>query len=311
TRFQYLRVHNEQIPLSTAPELSVPGVLGTGGSSLGRLIDVQNHYEIQDYISRMSDNHFRRLGGRIRVSQAFEHIAQNFNGTFTYSSLATFLTNQPNQFSIATGQPLVSDTITDVGVYAEDDWKVHQNLTLSFGLRYETQSGINDHHDVAPRLGFAWGIWPSSGVPKTVMRAGFGVFYDRFPQSLVLQAHRLDGVSQHLFVIESPSFGPADVPSSLAGLAGQHVTVYRIDPELRAPYVLQAALGIEQQVTNSIKLTLTYLSSRGLHQLRTNNLNAPFPGTFPSDPICPFGCGAGNVYEYESEGIFKQQQLVA
>ena len=142
------------------------------------------------------------------------------------------------------------------------------------------------------------------------MRAGYGIFYDRFPQSLVLQADRLNGSNQQLFVVNSPSFGPNNIPASFAGIAGAPSTVYRIDSRLRAPYVLQSAVGVEHQLTKSTKLSLTYLNARGVHELFTNNINAPFPGTFPVNPVCPLGCAAGNVYEYQSEGIFKQNQLM-
>jgi hypothetical protein len=185
------------------------------------------------------------------------------------------------------------------------------NLTVSYGLRYETQTDINDHHDFAPRIGVAWGIGKSGSTPKTVLRAGYGIFYDRFPQNLVLQAERQNGTTQQGFIVESPTFGPNNIPTSFAGLTGAPSTVYRIDPRLRAPYVMQTAVGVERQLTKTTKLTLTYLNSRGLHQLFTDNINSPFPGTFPANPVCPLGCATGNVYAYESEGIFKQNQLIA
>jgi len=310
-RFQYQRAHSEQTPLSTAPELSVPGVFATGGNSAGHVINQENHYEGQNYTSILAGNHSMRFGGRLRLSQASDRIPQNFNGTFTYESLAAFANNQSNQFSIATGQPSITDTFADIGVYAEDDWKVRPNVTFSYGLRYETQNAIHDHRDFAPRVGVAWGVGKKGSAPKTVLRAGFGIFYDRFPQGLVLQADRLNGSNQQLFVINSPSFTPNSIPSSFAGFAGQPSTTYRIDEKLRAPYVMQTAVGVEHQLTRGTKLALTYLNARGLHQLFTNNINAPYPGTFPSNPVCPLGCAAGRLYEYQSEGIFKQNQLIA
>jgi len=311
TRFQYLRQSTENTPLSTAPAISIPGVMQFGGNTIGHSLDDQNHYEIQNYTSIVSGNHSMRFGGRIRVSQASTLNPGNFNGTFTYPSLNAYLNNQASQFSIATGQPAVSDTYVDVGLYAEDDWKLLPTLTVSYGVRYETQTDINDHRDFAPRVGVAWGLGGKGKTPSTVIRGGFGIFYDRFPQNLVLQATRLDGTLQQSFVINSPPFGPNNIPPSFAGFGGQPFTVYRIVPNFRAPYVMQTAIGAERQVTRALKVSLTYLNSRGVHQLFTNNVNAPFPGTFPANPVCPMGCSTGNVFEYQSGGIFKQNQLIA
>ena len=136
------------------------------------------------------------------------------------------------------------------------------------------------------------------------MRAGYGIFYDRFPQSLVLQADRLNGSNQQLFVVNSPSFGPSNIPASFAGIAGVPSTVYRIDSHLRAPYILQSAVGIEHQLTKSTKLSLTYLNARGVHQLFTNNINAPFPGTgIRPDPDFL------NINQVESSGFLRSQAL--
>src|SRR5262249_26092017 len=99
--------------------------------------------------------------------------------------------------SLATGNPLGSVSQVDGGIFVQDDWKVRPGLTLSLGLRYENQSNLSSNLNFAPRLAFAWVPWAKGGgQPKTVIRGGTGVFYDRFVHNLVLNANRLNGVNE-------------------------------------------------------------------------------------------------------------------
>src|SRR5258708_8321747 len=105
--------------------------------------------------------------------------------------------------------------MVDVGLYAQDDWKVRPNFTLSGGLRFETQNAIHDHADWAPRLGFAWGIGGGGkSAPKTVLRGGFGLFYDRFAQDLTLNPDRLNGPTQHQHVLSPNPPHPPPPPAT-------------------------------------------------------------------------------------------------
>ena len=99
-----------------------------------------------------------------------------------------------SQLSINTGNPEISGNQIDVGAFFGDDWRIRANLTLSLGLRYETQTNIHDWTDFAPRIGMAWA--PGAGgrsKGKSVLRAGFGMFYDRFALGNVLTAERYKG----------------------------------------------------------------------------------------------------------------------
>ena len=184
-------------------------------------------------------------------------------------------------------------------------------MTLSLGLRYESQDNIGDHADVAPRIAFAWGLGKGAA-PKTVLRAGWGIFYDRFIDTYVLQAQQLNGINQQQFVVNFPNFFP-NIPD-VSTLPASIPTSYRLSPTLRAPYMMQGAVSLEHQLTKSMNMAVTYIHSQGVHSLLSRNINAPLPGTFdPSDPTGgtrPLG-DIGNVYEYESGGIFKQNQLIA
>jgi hypothetical protein len=113
-----------------------------------------------------------------------------------------------SQFTINAGNPSLSVNQQDFGVFAGDDWRVRSNLTINLGLRYEWQTNLHDWRNIAPRVGLAWA--PRGGKagasPKTVVRAGFGMFYQRFDVTDLLTAGRYNGVIQRQSVVTNPDF---------------------------------------------------------------------------------------------------------
>jgi hypothetical protein len=340
TRFQYIRDRNNQNAQSPLPTIGVPGAFTTGGNSQGTIIDNQDHYELQNYTSMVLGAHFLKFGGRARDIRDSGNSTSNFNGTYTFTSLdGSELTSYrstlmglpgsgPYQAKVTAGLPSVAVNVFDVGLYMQDDWRFRSNMTFSYGLRYETQNAIGDHGDVAPRIGFAWGLGGGKNKsPKTVLRAGFGMFYDRFTSDLVMQSERVNGLNQAQLVITNPAYCPNSFGLTCLNLPPQPCasansqpnpnacSKYRIDPNLRAPYIMQTVVSVERQVTKSANLTVTYLDSRGVHALLVSNINAPEPGTYPpGDPfnaaaVRPFG-NVGNLFEYQSDGVFRQKQVI-
>ena len=332
TRFQYIRQTNNQIPLSTDPTLVVQGAFTGGGSPTGTITTKQDHYELQNYTSIAHGHHFIKFGGRLRDTLYSSDEDSGFNGTYNFSSLNAYqittvglqqgLTPQQiramgggaSQFSIITGQALSDVSMLDIGLYAEDEWRIKPNLSLTAGLRYETQTGIPYKGDWAPRLSLAWGLGHGKTPPKTVLRAGYGIFYDRFSYNYLLEAERQNGITQLQYVVNQPDFYPLiPPPSELAKLAKTSPTIYQVAPNIEPGYILQAAFSVERQITKSSTLSVTYLNARGEHQFFLRNANAPLPGTYnPDDPtsgVRPFG-GTANVYQYNSEGVFVQNQLI-
>jgi hypothetical protein len=187
-----------------------------------------------------------------------------------------------SQFSLTAGRPTTTVDQFDAGLFAGDDWRVRSNLTLSYGLRYEAQTNIHDLADWAPRFGLAWGIGGGAkNSAKTVLRAGLGMFYDRIASSQTLQAERYNGVTQQSYLILNPDFYPA-IPSASelqAGLQPQQLQLLAKD--LRAPETLQASVGIERQVNSYFRISAQYIESRGIHLLRTRNINTPIDGVYP------------------------------
>ena len=339
-RFQFTHGQNNQLPLSTSPTLQVQGAFSEGETAQGRVLDAQNHIEVQNLTLISSGKHYWTFGGRVRDINESNSSNANFNGAFTFASLAAYQSaaaeiaaceaaGQPtcqaggaSQFTLTAGNPLTSTNWVDLGLYAEDQWRVRRNVSLNLGLRYETQNAIHDHTDFAPRVGLAWGIGHGNNV-KTVVRTGFGVFYDRFEENQVLQAERLNGVNQTQYIVTDPDFYPT-IPSSSylsqSSLSTTANTTYQIDRNLHAPYTAQGAVGVERQINKHATVSVTYLNSHGVHQLMTRNINAPLPGTYvlctTGDTTCTPSAGTrpypseGNLYQFESDGLFNQNQLI-
>jgi len=210
------------------------------------------------------------------------------------------------QFSINAGDPVVYVGGADIGLFVGDDWKVKSNLTLSLGLRYETQENIRDRSDFAPRVAFAWapGGSAKNTTPGTVIRGGFGMFYDRFSEQNVLIAQRYNGINQQQFVIIDPDTYPAIPSESELEASGNQQVIHTISSSLRAPYLMQSALGIERQLPKKTTLAVNYTNSHGLHELRSRNINAPLAdGAYPYPSESP-------IYEMESAGLYNQNLLI-
>jgi hypothetical protein len=221
----------------------------------------------------------------------------------------------PTQFSINAGNPAIAGSQFDLGAFVGDDWKVRSNLTMSLGLRYEAQDNIHDWHGFAPRIGLAWAPGRASGKSrsKNVIRAGFGMFYDRFSLANTLTAQRYNGLVQQQYIITDPDFFP-NVPavSSLPGPVPTS-TMQQISSSLRAPYLMQSVVAFERQLPMNTTMAITYANSHGLHLLRSQDVNAPLQGTYdptiPGSGVFPFG-RPGQVLMMESAGLYNQNQLI-
>jgi hypothetical protein len=157
-----------------------------------------------------------------------------------------------SQFTITTGNPEISGNQTDVGAFVGDEWKLRTNFTLNLGVRYETQTNIRNWSDWAPRVGLAWAPGGSAKKqPQTVLRAGFGIFYDRFGLNNTLTARRYNGIVQQQYVVPNPDFYPVIPPPSTLATFGVPQVIQEVDSSLRAPYTMQSAFTVERQLPAS------------------------------------------------------------
>ena len=156
TRFQYFRQRSDQNGDNTGPTIQVLGAFTGGGPSIDVAYTNTNNYEFQNYTSITHGPHFTKFGIRVRGVQEANRSDQNFNGTFTFPTLASYQAGLPSQYAVTGGTPLINVGQVDIAPFIQDDWKVLPSVTLSLGLRYEVQNNIHDKGDWAPRVGVAW-----------------------------------------------------------------------------------------------------------------------------------------------------------
>lgn len=343
TRFQFVHNDNDQNDNSTLPAIIVNDAFTGGGSQVGLSFTRERRWEFQNYwTATVAGNHVMRFGARLRGVQITDVSRNNFGGTFIFTTLNQYrLALQhapgglPSQFLLTGGTPQAEVSQTDLGLFFQDEWRIRPNLTLTYGARYETQSNINSHLNFAPRAFIAWAPGGATtgtlgqfgaGQPKFVIRAGFGMFYDRFNESGTLSALRFNGVNQPRFNIltqdingQPTAFSPlvqntifnadgtvTNVPTeaALTGL-GLPQVIYRVANNLQAPYSLLGAINIERQLPHNFTLFGVLFTYRTRHALVLRDVNAPLPGTptVRPDPTHT------NIFEWESGGVVNMTQL--
>ena len=363
TRFQFSRNRSESLGTTAIPTLSVSGAFAGGGPSQGHAISTSTRWELQNFTQIQKGMHTIKFGGRLRHVTIEDIAPSNFNGQWIFTGGITGLTSLQRyqrtlqlmqagqtpaqvraagggaaQFSINTGDPLASVSQYDLEPYVQDDWRYKPNLTLSFGLRYEIQNNAQSHLGFAPRFAVAWspGAADSTRPPKTVIRFGTGVFYNRFSEGSTLQANRYNGVKVQQFIFAESanpliatdpatltvlnSFRCADgsftpncvtIVPSIVGASPLQQSITRIAPDLRVPTVYVAGGQVERQLPHNFTVSVGAYAIRILHVIRTRDINAPIPGTITN--ANPGGLRPnpliGEVNQIESTARFHQQQM--
>src|ERR1700752_4090981 len=361
TRFQFTHNRNEQTGSNSTPALDVSGSFGSGGSQVGHSFSERKSWELNNFTGKQIGTHAIKFGGRVRHVEVDDTNEGNFGGSWTFTGgfnltsieryqLTLQLQEQgftPAQiraasggatsFRLNAGNPFADVSQTDYGVFIQDDWRVRPILTLSYGLRYETQTNAHSKSDFAPRLAVAWspGAADSAKPPKMVIRVGAGVFFNRFNENSTLQASRFNGVNViqtqvvEPFDLNSPptvaeqqlpnvsgvysllnKWSPAAVPS-VAGIPSTQQTIWQVDPNLQIPTVFATGVQVERQLPRNITMFVGFFNIRIIHVIRARDVNAPLPGTITE--LTPNGIrpnpSLGEVYRYEASGQFNQRQF--
>jgi len=229
-----------------------------------------HNYGASDDVSLLLGAHLFKTGIALRRVHANTAPETNFYGTMVFRSVEDFLSGRPLSYSLNTGDPRLDLRTWEVGIYAQDDWRVIESLTLNLGIRYEYYAVARDKYgrlgflthpdrnNFAPRFGFAWDL--ASG--RLVVRGGYGVYYNPFVLNMVGDT-RFAPPRVYSYTIANPTLPP----NPAAGRLGLNRTI--LDARFRNPFVQNWNLTLERQVIPSVVVGAAYVGSKADHLARS------------------------------------------
>lgn len=308
-RFQFTRSRLAAPPNDeTGPAINISGVANLGASSsspTGRDIDL---YQFVDNLTVRRGAHSLKLGANFILNRVDINFPGALRGLYTFSSLANLQAGRYATFQQAFGDPLLRQSNPNAGFFVQNEWHARRDLTINAGLRYDLQflpdPVETDADNIAPRLGLAYA--PGSG--RTVIRASYGLYYDRIPLRAISNALQRDGTR---YRVATFAFGQAGAPAfphvATAFPAGFRPSITTIDPRIENAYTQQASLQIERELTTNTSLSIGYLHARGLHIILSRNANVPTLSAAEAARLGVENLGRpnpnfGNISRFESSG---------
>jgi hypothetical protein len=317
--------------LDTSPAVIVLDSFSAGGNQDSLESDnLRERLEFADNLSLARKRHTIKTGLRARGAHMRYFDRAYFGGAFTFGSdferdssgqialgtngqplpitpLETYRRTllglpgyRPSQFSIARGEPFIGFPQWDIGWFAQDDWRVSPRLTLSFGLRQEIETDVRDKLNFSPRFALAWS---PDKKRESVLRLGAGIFYDTVDTDLTFDVLRSDGLNRRQYVISQPEFFQT-IPENFDELARTQPALRAMAADLDAPYLINTNISYERKWSRGLSGSIGYSWQRGVHLLRTRNINAPLPHStnlpFPDQ---------GPILRFESTGVSTRHEI--
>ena len=293
---QYNGGRNEVSSISEAPAIIVQDAFSSGGAGASSQNSAHTIDISDDFDFSVGRKHQMRVGGLLEAGRYNYFDQSNANGTFTFSSLESYLAGTPATYRLRQGEVNTDFGVSQLGLYWQDDIRVNSRFSFSVGVRNEMQNLIADKLNLMPRTGFTW--TPKGN--KTSIRGGYGMFFDWYDASLYDQTLRVNGIAQRDLLILNPGYPDP--------YSGQMVDVQpggriQASSDLKMPYVHQASIGVERQISANLTAQVNYQALRGRNQLRAVNINAPDAFGIRPDP------SVGNITQFESTGRSTSDRL--
>ena len=264
----------------TGPEISIAALVDFGRSYDGNGRRRENHCELSDVASVGKGRHLISFGGDLDWIREGVSAYDGFGAVYTFPTLDSFLNGQPDQYRQAFGNPSTQFQTPRYSGFIQDHWTLTKRFTIDAGIRYDFEhlpaQFREDTNDFAPRIGLAY-----SPSPSWALRAGFGIFFDRYLLAAVNRALEKNGIQG----FEQVAYGQAATQIFQSELGGSAVTpipsirpsIFTADPHLQTSRSAIASVGVERLLNPNLTASATFLFARGVGLSRTRNVNLPPP----------------------------------
>jgi hypothetical protein len=286
-RFQFARRSVDLIPNSRGALLEIPGVVSLGQSPLLDSSRTEDHVQVVEAATLVRGAHQIGLGASVQHITLDNRLGNRFAGVFVFPTVSDFTRGAPDIFLQAFGDARLRYTTDPAAFWVQDQWRPASGITVVGGLRYEVQRLPGPFHspkqNLAPRLGIAW---QPHGHGRWVVRAGAGLFYDRYPLAYLNDAIQKDGIrgfEQYAAGVDAVrAFALSQAGTLLSPFDGIAHTTYRPDPGFRytPTYARKFTAGVERSLNADTTLTIEYMNIAGYHLPRLRNAALTLPPQF-------------------------------
>ncbi|HKQ77726.1 MAG TPA: TonB-dependent receptor [Blastocatellia bacterium] len=258
-----------------------PGVEIAGGARFGRPYDAdagrrETRGQLVESIALTRPHSEWKAGATVNDVSLTSDVQGGFSGLYVFSSLDDFVAGRPAVWRQAFGEPRTWLGVTSFGAFIQNQWRAMSRLTFNLGARFDAERlpafFRTDTNNISPRLGLAW-----NPLTEWVVRAGFGLFYDRLPLAFLTRAIQKDGAQAYEQVATGQDaagvFARSGGGRLTAPFPGITPSVFRVDPNFVTPYSAQANVGVERLLATNLTARAEYLFTRGIHLPRTRNIN--------------------------------------